>query len=240
MKLSIIMPVYNEKRYFKTIIERILEVKLPIEREIIIIESNSTDGTKEIVKEYRNHKDIKIFYQKRPQGKGSAVKLGIKRSSGEIILIQDADLEYDPKDYIKLIEPILKKEYKFVIGSRKMGQNTWAIRNMETNIGIAIFINIIANLADAFFNIIYNVRLTDPQSMYKVFLRDCLKGIKFESNYFNLDWEIVAKFIRKGYIPLELPIHYESRGFHDGKKVRFLRDIYLNVYAIFKYRFVKL
>jgi len=237
MKLSIILPVYNEKRYLEELIKKVLAVKLPIEREIIIIESNSTDGSKEIVKKYEGKKDFKIIYEDKPRGKGSAVKKGFDAATGDIIIIQDADLEYNPRDYLKLIDPIIKKQAKFVIGSRKLGQDTWKIRNPKTNIMKAGFINVIAHLADHFFNILYGVHLTDPQSMYKVFHKDCLKGIKFKSNYFDLDWEICARFIRKGYTPLELPIYYRSRSFKEGKKIRLLRDIFLNIKAIIKYRF---
>lgn len=238
MKLSIIMAVYNEAEYFEELMRKVLNVKLPVDREILIIESNSTDGTRDLVKKFENTKDVHVIYESKPHGKGAAIKKGLKAAKGDIFLIQDGDLEYEPEDYPRLIKPILSKETKFVIGSRKMGHNTWQIRNMKTNTLLAVFINVIANLADAFFNILYNVHLTDPQSMYKVFHRDCLNGIKFRSNYFNLDWEIVAKLVRKGHVPLEIPITYHSRGFVEGKKVRMSRDIFLNIWAIIKYRFV--
>jgi len=237
MKLSIILPVYNEKKYLVKLINKILAVKLPIEREIIIIESNSTDGSKEIVKKYESKKGFKVIYEDKANGKGFAVRNGFKMITGDIILIQDADLEYNPNDYNKLIEPILKKQTKFVIGSRKMGKKTWMIRKQEKNISKITFINIIAHFADLIFNLLYGVNITDPQSMYKVFHKDCLKGINFKSNYFNLDWEICAKFIRKGYIPLEIPVYYKSRSFNEGKKIRLIRDIFLNTYSIIKYRF---
>jgi hypothetical protein len=118
-----------------------------------------------------------------------------------------------------------------------MGHSTWQIRNMNESVVMALFINVIANLADAFFNLLYNVKLTDPQSMYKVFHRECLENVDLKSNYFNLDWEICAKFVRAGYVPLELPVKYDSRSFADGKKLNLFRDIFLNVYTIIYYRF---
>lgn len=239
MKLSIILPVYNEKKDFAILIKKVIKQKISIEKEIIIIESNSTDGTKEVVKSYEGKEGIKIIYEEKPNGKGSAVKKGFKAATGDIILIQDADLEYDTKDYQKLIDPIIRKEAKFVLGSRKMGHNTWKIRNMKTNPFKAYFINVIANMADIFFNILYDVKLSDPQTMYKVFKKECIKGINFESNYFNLDWEICARLVRRGYIPIELPIYYKSRSFSEGKKVKLSRDIFLNMYIIIKYRFKK-
>ena len=237
MKLSIIMPVFNEVEYFDEIIGKVLSVDKMLDYEVIIIESNSTDGTRELVKKYEGKPKVKVIYQDKPLGKGNAVRLGIKNASGDIILIQDADTEYDPKDYAKLIKPILDGETKFIIGSRKMGHNTWQIRNMKTNVLMAIFINIIGNSADEFFNLLYNVKLTDPQSMYKVFHKDCLNGVELKSNYFDLDWEICAKFVRNGHVPLELPVCYNSRGFVEGKKVKLSRDIFINIYAILYYRF---
>jgi glycosyltransferase involved in cell wall biosynthesis len=237
MKLSVILPVYNEAEYFEKLMKKVLSVRLPIDKEIILIESNSTDGSRALVKKYEKNKSVRVIYQEKPMGKGNAVKTGIHSAKGDIILIQDADLEYDPKDYPRLIGPILRGETKFVIGSRKMGHDTWQIRSMKTNILTALFVNIIANLADAFFNVIYNVKLTDPQSMYKVFHKDCMNGITFKSNYFNLDWEICAKFIRAGHVPLEFPVYYKSRDFSEGKKVKLFRDIFINTYAIVYYRF---
>ena len=236
-KLSIIIPVYNERQYFEKLIKRVLAVKLPIQREIIIVESNSTDGTRALVKKYEKRKDFKIVYEDGPHGKGSALKKGFRAATGSIILIQDSDLEYNPDDYPKLIKPILNGKCKFVLGSRKLGQQTWKIRNSKTNVVKVAFINVIANLADTVFNIIYGVHLTDTQTMYKVFRKECIKGIKFDSNYFNLDFEICARLIRRGYIPLEVPIRYKSRSFTEGKKIKIIRDIFLNTYTIIKFRF---
>jgi glycosyltransferase involved in cell wall biosynthesis len=238
-KLSIVMPVYNEKKYFEKILQRVMKVNLPVEKEIVIVESNSTDGTRQLVKKYEKKKGFKIIYEDKPRGKGSAVKRGFKAATGDIILVQDADLEYNPQDYPKLIEPILKNKTKFVLGSRKMGQKTWKIRNSKTSVVKVAFINIIANLADTFFNILYGVHLTDSQTMYKVFRRECIKGIDFKSNHFNLDFEICARLIRRGYIPLEVPIRYKSRSFSEGKKIKLSRDIFINLYTIIKYRIVK-
>lgn len=238
-KLSIVMPVYNEKKYFEKILQRVMKVNIPLEKEIVIVESNSTDGTRQLVKKYEKRKGFKVIYEDKPRGKGSAVKRGFKAATGDIILIQDSDMEYNPQDYPKLIEPILRNKAKFVLGSRKIGQNTWKIRSSKTSIIKVAFINVIAHMADAFFNVLYGVHLTDSQTMYKVFRRECIKGIKFTSNHFNLDFEICARLIRRGYIPVEVPIRYKSRSFSEGKKIKLFRDIFINLYTIIKYRIVK-
>lgn len=237
MKLSIVMPVYNEAAYFKELVKKIDAVKLPLEKEIVIVESNSSDGSRELVREYEKRGGVKVVYEDSPGGKGRAVRKGLEKATGDVILIQDADLEYDPQDYAKLVQPILDGKADFVLGSRKMGKNTWQIRSTNKNPVRAFFINVVASLADFFFNVLYGVWLSDPQTMYKVFRRKCLEGMDFKSDYFNLDWEICAKFIRKGYKPLEVPISYESRGFAEGKKIKLSRDLLLNPYTIVKYRF---
>jgi glycosyltransferase involved in cell wall biosynthesis len=238
-KLSIIIPVYNEKKYFIKLLKKVLSVKLPIDREIIIVESGSKDGSHELAQKYVHKKGFKVIFEPRPMGKGHALKAGFKAATGTIILVQDADLEYDPNDYPKLLAPILKGETKFVLGSRKLGRNIWKTRSHKTGFFKAAFINVISTLADGFFNLLYNVRLTDTQTMYKVFRRECLKGIRFESNHFNLDFEICARLIRRGYIPIEVPIIYNSRGFDEGKKINILRDVFINTFTVIKFRFVK-
>lgn len=238
MKLSIIIPVYNERKYFEEIIKRVLAVKLDkIEKEIIIIESNSTDGTRDLVKKCEGKPSFKIIYEPRPRGKGSAVKKGFKAATGDIILIQDADLEYKPEEYPELLKPILEGKAKFVLGSRHLGAGHWKIRRFNSSMWSSSMINVGSEMLALSFYLLYGVKLTDPQTMFKVFKRDCLDGIKFKSNYFELDWEIVIKLIKKGYIPLEVPVSYKSRTFKEGKKIKLFRDGILNLKAIFWYKF---
>ncbi len=237
LKLSIIIPVYNEAATVKKLLDRVLAVQLSnIQKEIIIIESNSTDGTRKIIKKYEKKKGIKILYQERPMGKGNALKLGFTYATGDIILIQDADLEYKPEEYGKLLEPILSGKTAFVLGSRHLGKETWVIRTYLNSLH-AKTLNVGGLIYTHLFNLLYGVHLTDPATMFKVFRRTCLENITLKTNYFDLDWELTAKFIKKRVIPLEVPISYNSRSVEEGKKIRFFRDGWLVFWAIVKYRF---
>ena len=237
-RLSIILPVYNENSTFQIVIEKLLNKRLAnIDKEIIIIESNSTDGSKDIVKKYERRNGIKVIYEDRPKGKGHAVRSGFKQVTGDIILIQDADVEYDIDDYDILLKPILEGKEKFVLGSRHLGGNGWKIREFEKNRPLGIIMNVAHQFFTIFFNLLYKQRIKDPTTMYKVFKAECINGIDFECNRFDLDWEIVAKLVRKGYKPLEIPINYKSRSFSEGKKITFFRDPITWFVAIVKYRF---
>ena len=238
MKLSILIPVYNEVRTAQELLNKVLSTDLaPLEKEIIVIESGSTDGTKELIQRLEKTSGIKALYQDRPRGKGNALKLGLKTAAGDIILIQDADLEYDVKDYPDLLKPILENKAAFVLGSRHLGKADWKIRKFIEHKFQARLINVGGVLHTLLFNLLYGVRLTDPATMYKVFKRECMDGLTFKSNYFELDWEIVAKFVRKGFIPVEVPVSYSSRSKEEGKKIRFFRDGFLVLWAIFRFRF---
>jgi glycosyltransferase involved in cell wall biosynthesis len=238
--LSVIIPVYNEAATFIPLIEQVLAVKIPnTEKEIIIVESGSTDGTKDLVKKYEKHGNIKIFYQEKPQGKGNAVKLAFKHVTGDIILIQDADLEYKPSEYNKLIQPILDNNTSFVLGSRPLGKESWNIRKYPGYFMYARLLNLGGFIYTMLFNLLYGVWLTDPATMFKVFKTECIKDMHFKSNYFELDWEIVAKLIRADHKPLEVAISYTARSTAEGKKIRFFRDGFLVFLAIVRFRFFK-
>lgn len=242
--LSIIIPIYNERNTVLTLLTRVYNHKLPnISKEMVIIESGSTDGTKKIIKEFLNgKKGVRILFQSKPRGKGNAVRYGLKHARGDIILIQDADLEYDVRDYERLIKPILDKKTSFVLGSRHLThENTrnWGIRKFRGKERLyAYFMNFGGLLFHSFFNLLYGTNLSDPTTMYKVFDKKLIKGLKLKGNYFELDWEIVAKFIRLGHIPHEIPIIYKSRSPKEGKKVRFFRDVPLYVKTIIQTRFM--
>lgn len=238
MKLSIIIPVYNEVRTFIPLMERVLALKIPkIDKEIVIVESNSTDGTRDLVKKFEKKKNIKVIYEKRPRGKGHALKKAFHHVTGDIVLIQDADLEYKPEEYPELIDPIIKGKTKFVLGSRHLGMKDWKIRKFVRNKLYEKVLNLGDFLYTSLFNFLYGVRLTDPATMFKVFKRECIKNMRFRSNYFELDWEIVAKLIRAGYLPKEVPVSYASRTTAQGKKIRFFRDGTLVLFAILYFRF---
>lgn len=230
------MPAYNEGRYIERILDRVMAVELPVEREIIIIESNSTDGTREIVRRHDQENGVRVIYQEKPAGKGAAVKEGLKHARGDIILIQDADLEYDPADYPALLQPILERKADFVLGSRHLGKKTWKIRDSSRSMWDARLIDAGSELLTSLFGLLYNVRLTDPQTMYKVFRRDCIKDMDFKSNTFSLDWEIVIKLVKKGIVPVEVPVVYHSRSKQEGKKVKILKTGLECLWCIIKHK----
>ncbi len=238
MKLSIIMPLYNEAKTIDEIMKRVAKVKIGMTKEIIIIESNSTDGTKEKVKEYAKKQNVKAFYQSKPCGKGNAMKLGFKKATGDIILIQDGDLEYRPEEYPKLLAPILNDKTKFVLGSRNLGKGDWKIRKYKKEGTYGSILNFGGVFFTSLFNFFYRTKLTDPATMFKIFKTECMKDINFKSNYFELDWEIVAKLVKKGHIPVEVPVSYRSRSKEEGKKIKFFRDGTRVFGAIIRFRFL--
>jgi glycosyltransferase involved in cell wall biosynthesis len=222
--LSVIVPIFNERATVQAALDALLAKEIPgVAIEVVIIESNSTDGSREIVLRYRDHPRVKLILEDRPQGKGHAVRAGFAQATGDILLIQDADLEYDLADYEILLQPILAERQAFVLGSRH-GRGGLAIRRFADQ-PVQAFV---LNAAHWFFTILINVSLgiwlKDPFTMYKVFRRECLDGLTFECNRFDFDWELLIKLIRKGYRPVEIPITYRSRSFKEGKKIRIFRD----------------
>jgi len=244
MKVSIVIPVYNEEKTVGILLDRVWKAKIPgVKKEIIIVESNSSDKSRGIVKRFvKNKRGVRLILENKPEGKGTAVRRGFKEASGDIILIQDADLEYDVRDYEKLIRPIIEGKTLFVLGSRHLdfnGGNKWKIRNFKGKERLyASFMNWGGILLHTLFNILYGTKLTDPTTMYKVFHKKLLEEVNFVGKYFELDFEIVAKFVRLGYIPLEIPIKYKSRGNSEGKKVKLSRDVLKWLMTIIKFRFI--
>ena len=236
---SIVLPAYNEKNTIAELMKGLLAKQIPgADKEIIIVESNSKDGTRELVEEYRSHPEVRIVLQEKPRGKGNAVRAGFEHALGDILMIQDADLEYDLNDYDALVEPILNYRAAFVLGARHGG--SWKMRKFNDNSGLATYLNIGHVFFTQLVNTLYRQRMGDPFTMYKVLRRDCLYGLTFECNRFDFDFELVIKLVRKGYTPLELPVNYRSRSFKEGKKVRMFRDPISWIWASFKYRFVKI
>jgi hypothetical protein len=234
--LSIVMPVYNEASTFATAMETVVSKELTgVDKEIIVIESNSTDGTRELVLGYRDHPGVKVVLEDRPRGKGHAVRTGFEHASGDFIMVQDADLEYDVSDYDALIEPLKRSERAFVLGSRHVGN--WKIRKFTDQLAVGMLFNLGHLLFTGLLNVLYRQRLRDPFTMYKVFRHDCLHGLTFECNRFDFDYELVIKLVRKGYTPLEIPVNYTSRSLKEGKKVSMLRDPLTWIWALTKFRF---
>lgn len=223
-RLSVIVPIFNEAASAKFVLDQILAKRMEIaDIEVIIVESNSTDGTREIVEALPPARDLKTIFETRPQGKGHAVRTGLAAATGDIILIQDADLEYSLDDYEKLLSPIISGKADFVLGTRHTEGN-WHMRRFSTGSHYAVLFNLAHWGFTAMLNHSLGTRMTDPFTMFKVFRKSCLDGIQLECNRFDLDWELVIKLVKAGYIPLEIPVTYNSRDFTEGKKVSMLKD----------------
>lgn len=221
--VSVIMPVFNEAGTFKEAIERVLAKEVDgVDIRVVIVESNSTDGTRQLVAQYDGHEKIHIIWQEKPSGKGHAVREGIAAARGDIILIQDADLEYDVNDYDALVEELTSWRAAFVLGSRHTGD--WKMRRFNDMPVIAT----LCNCAHIFFvwlmNFLVGAGMKDPFTMYKVFYRDCVYGLNFRCDRFDYDRELVIKLCRKGLYPVEIPVNYRARSFAEGKKISILRD----------------
>jgi glycosyltransferase involved in cell wall biosynthesis len=236
-RLSIVLPVFNEVRYAAQVIDAVLAKPLGIEKELVIVESNSTDGTRDVVRRYENRPGVKVVYEEGPRGKGHAVRTGLAHVTGTIVLIQDADFEYDINDYDALLEPILQHKATFVLGSRSLGLDDWKVRKYDATPIRGLALNFAQVVFARTYDLLYQQRVTDVNTMYKVFRAECLDGLDLQSNGFELDIELACKLARNGNSPMEVPVNYVARGFDEGKKIRFWRDAIPSYAAFFKYRF---
>jgi glycosyltransferase involved in cell wall biosynthesis len=229
MLLSVIIPVYNERNTILKILEKVKSVKIDeIDKEIIIVDDFSTDGTREILESLKGKDEkLKIIFQKKHVGKGFAIRTALKFVEGEIVLIQDADLEYDPNEYPKLIEPILEGKAKVVYGSRVLKKNPKA----------SIIFYIGGRFLSFLTNLLYGTNITDEPTGYKVFSTDVLKSIDLKCLGFEFCPEVTAKVAKKGYKIYEVPINYNPRSIKEGKKIRF-KDALKAVFTLIKYRFI--
>jgi len=238
---SVIVPVFNEKETFPQLMRALLEKRLDhlgLEREIILVESNSSDGTRELVAGFAGVPGVKVLWEDRPRGKGHAVRAGLKIATGDIVLIQDADLEYDLGDYDALLKPLLEDQAAFVLGCRHGGRAR--MRRFSDQWVLAEVLNAAHILFTTLINVLYGQNMKDPLTMFKVFRRDCLYGLHFECNRFDFDHELVIKLVLKGYRPLEIPVSYRARSFKQGKKIRLFRDPPGLIAADLKYRVQRL
>jgi glycosyltransferase involved in cell wall biosynthesis len=239
LTLSVVMAVYDEAETVGVAIDRVLGVDIPgVRIELVVVESNSSDGTRSIVLRYAADPRVRLVLQDTPRGKGAAVREGFTHATGDVILIQDADLEYSVEDYPKLIEPIIHGDVDFTLGSRHAPGRS--VRVMDEARLVAPIMNTAHWVFTWFFNVTYRTKLRDPFTMYKVFRRECIEGVEFVADRFDFDWELVAKLVRLGYEPIEIPVQYEARSFHRGKKVRFFRDPPTWVAACVRFRFCSL
>ncbi len=229
MKLSIIMPVYNEGKTLEKIVKRVQRVDLgKIKKEIIIINDASKDNSLNVIKKLsKKYKNIKFYSHSLNQGKGAAVRTGLKYFTGNILVIQDGDLEYNPEDFRKLIKPILEGKTKIVYGSRLLGEER----------GFNVFSHYIGNrILSLVTTLLYFRRITDMETCYKMMAKEVINSLKLKAKRFDFEPEITAKIIRKGYKIIEIPIIYNCRSFKEGKKITWIDGIKA-LYYLIKYRF---
>jgi glycosyltransferase involved in cell wall biosynthesis len=228
VKLSVIIPVYNERETVRPAVEAVLAVEKA--DEIVIVDDGSTDGTRELYPEIQALSDrIRIYLQEKNQGKGAAVRTGFEKATGDIYLIQDADLEYDPRDYEALIRPIVEKRATVVYGSRFRGGPTKTM----------FFWHMVGNkFLTLVTNIMYNTILSDMETCYKVFRADVIEDIPLRSRGFEFEPEITSKVLKRGHRIYEVPISYNGREFDEGKKLNPWVEGPKALYYLVKYRFV--
>lgn len=231
MKVSIVIPCFNEVHTIEKILKKVLNVRLDVEKEIIVVDDFSTDGTREYLKSIeRDDKNIKIIYHQKNQGKGAALRNGFKASSGDIIIIQDADLEYDPEEYHKLLKPLIDGVADVVYGSRFTGSETHRVLFFWHSIGNK-FLTFLSN-------VFTNLNLSDIEVCFKVFKREILDKIELKENRFGFEPEITAKISKLACRIYEVGISYYGRTYAEGKKINWkdgLRAIYVILrYGIFK------
>ncbi len=225
--LSIIIPAYNEERTIELLLEKVLTAPLPegITKEVIVVNDGSTDGTLAILKQYAVHPHVKVF-NKTNGGKASAVKHGLAQAGGDILMIQDADLEYDPIQYPQLLRPILEGQTQIVYGSRFLGR----ISDMKP-------INRLANnISNWTMVLLWQTKITDINTCYKVFTKEAFSGIQIISQNFALETELTIKFLKKGLKVHEVPIAYQARSVKEGKKIKWKTALQM-FWPIIRYRF---
>jgi glycosyltransferase involved in cell wall biosynthesis len=224
-KLTVIVPVYNERQTVVEILRRMRNVVLPLELEILMVDDASSDGTSSALSHLEDS-TVRILRHDRNQGKGAAIRTALRYASGDLVLIQDADLEYDPEDWLKLLAPLLKGRAQVVYGSRFTGER----RNM-------LYWHWLGNRFLSWVtNVLYNTTLSDMETCYKLFERQVLEGLTIESNRFEFEPEITAKILRRGYRIYEVPISYTGREVHEGKKITW-KDGFGALWALVRYRF---
>lgn len=228
MKLSIVIPVYNESETLKKLLDKVLAVDLgKIEREIILVDDASSDGSANLIKELaKKHEGIKTYFHKENQGKGASLRDGFRETTGDYVIVQDADLEYDPRDYLKLLRELEEDEVEVVYGSRFSG-------NYEDMTNLHYFGNKTLTMLT---NLLYGVLLTDMETCYKLLPGRFAREIEIKSNRFDFEPEITAKILKSGMRIKEVPITYKGRSFSEGKKITW-KDGLIALWALIKYRF---
>jgi glycosyltransferase involved in cell wall biosynthesis len=226
-KLSVVIPVYNEERWIREIVKRVRAV--PIPKEVILVDDCSKDGTRKILaEEISLLPDCRVIYHEQNQGKGAGLRTGFKHATGDVVIVQDADLEYDPAEYPRLLQPIIEGKADVVFGSRFIGDNHRVLYfwHSVANKGLTMLSNFFTNL-----------NLTDMETCYKVFRREVIQGINLKSNRFGFEPEVTAKVAKKrnpSWRIFEIPISYSGRTYEEGKKIG-MKDAFNALYCIVRY-----
>ncbi len=226
-KLSVIVPVFNERNTVAEIVRQMRAVDLPVEREIVIVDDGSDDGTRAVLAQLADS-TVHVILHDHNRGKGAAIRTGLAQVTGDLVLIQDADLEYSPEDWPKLLAPIFNGRARVVYGSRFTGER----RNM-------LFLHWVGNrFLSLVTNVLYNTTLSDMETCYKLFDRELIRDIRLRSDRFDFEPEITAKLLRRGVRIYEVPISYTGREFDEGKKITW-RDGMVALWTLVKYRFTE-
>jgi len=222
--LSVVMPVFNERETIDEIIRRVLAV--PVRKELIVVDDCSTDGTRDLLKDLQQRHGFRLFLQDRNQGKGAALRRGFTEVAGDIVLVQDADLEYSPEEYPDLIGLICEGRADVVYGSRFLGRHR-----------VFLFTHYLGNrLLTLLTNVLYNTMLTDMETCYKVMRTEVLRSFALRSDGFGIEPELTAKIFKRGFRVYEVPITYDGRGYDEGKKITW-RDGIVALWVLIRYRF---
>jgi len=224
-KLSVIVPVFDERNTVVEIVRRMRAVDLPVELEIVIVDDGSTDGTRDVLRQLGDS-TVRVITHEANRGKGAAIRSGLAQVHGDLVLVQDADLEYDPEDWPKLLAPMLRGKARVVYGSRFTGER----RNM-------LFLHWVGNrFLSLITNVLYNTTLSDMETCYKLFDRELIDSITLRAMRFEFEPEVTAKILRRGIRIYEVPISYTGREFDEGKKITW-RDGFVALWTLVKYRF---
>lgn len=235
MKVSIVIPVYNERATVEDIVGQVQAVDVGMERELLIVDDGSTDGTRELLaRRFAPDSGVRVLFHERNRGKGAAVRTGIGHATGDVVLIQDADLEYDPQDYRELLRPIVEGEAQVVYGSRFLGRRYRLLGRDRVAFPVFYlgnrFLSIVTNL-------LYRSSLTDMETCYKAIARPVLQELNLQASKFDFEPEVTAKILKRGHRIVEVPIRYQPRTQQEGKKISW-RDGVRALWTLLKYRFV--